>query len=128
MQSVKSGKEYIDLFYPNRHTLIKGNSNNILKGDTFTESQNKYDIILIDGSFKYDVMKQDILLSKKLADEKTIVIINGVVENKKMIKYWNADAVLIAKEMIDNNFMDKLIQFDIDVGRGSLLCKYKIND
>ena len=128
LQSVKSGKEYIDLFYPNRHTLIKGNSNNILKGDTFTESQNKYDIILIDGSFKYDVMKQDILLSKKLADEKTIVIINGVVENKKMIKYWNADAVLIAKEMIDNSFMDKLIQFDIDVGRGSLLCKYKIND
>ena len=128
LQSVRLGKEYIDLCYPNRHTLIKGNSNNILKDDTLNGSQSKYDIILIDGSFKYDVIKEDILLLKKLADEKTIVIINGVVENKKWIKYWNSDIVLITNEMIENKVVQKLAQFDIDVGRGSLLCKYKMKN
>ena len=126
LQSIRAGKDYIDLYYPGRHSLIKGNSNNILKDDEFNNSQIKYDIILIDGSFKYDVIKQDILLSKTLAHENTILIINGIVEKKEWIKYWNTDHTLITTEMIDSQILNKIIQLDIDLGRGSLLCKYNI--
>ena len=124
LQSFKAGKEYIDLYYPNRHTLIKGNSNVVLKNDEFNNSQIKYDIILIDGSFKYDVVKSDILLSKKIAHDNTIVIINSVIQDKKMIKYWNNDPTLIANELIHSQIIIKLCQIDVDVGRGCLLCKY----
>ncbi len=124
LQSVKAGKEYIDLYYPGRHTLIKGNSNNVLKNEKFNSSQMKYDIILIDGSFKYDIIKQDILLSKNLAHDNTIIIINNILENKKWIKYWNKEPCIVVDELISGRVITKLHQIDIDIGIGTLVCKY----
>ena len=124
LQSVKVGKDYIDLYYPHRHTLIKGNSNDILKDDIMTKSEVKYDIILIDGSFKYDIVKQDIILSKQFAHENTILIINGVLKSKKWAKYWTLEITDAAEELAGNGFIDNLHNIDIDVGRGTLICKY----
>jgi predicted O-methyltransferase YrrM len=124
LQSVKVGKEYIDVTYPERHTLIKGNSNIILKDDVMTVSEVKYDIILIDGSFKYEIVKQDIILSKQLAHENTIVIINNVLKNKKWIKYWTQEVCNAIDDLKADGFIDNLHNIDIDVGRGSLMCKY----
>lgn len=124
LQSVSAGKEYIDLNYPNRHTLIKGNSNIILTNDKFNVSQLKYDIILIDGSFKYDIVKQDIILSKKLAHSDTILIINNVLKNKFWMKYWTEEVSNATAELVSSGFITNLHNIDIDTGRGSVTCKY----
>jgi len=124
LQSVKAGKEYIDVTYPERHTLIKGNSNIILKDNVMTVSEVKYDIIFIDGSFKYDIVKQDIILSKQFAHENTIVIINNVLKNKKWIKYWTQEVCNAIDDLKSDGFIDNLHNIDIDVGRGTLTCKY----
>ena len=126
LQSVSIGKEYIDLNYPKRHTLIKGNSNNILKTDLLTISQFKYDIILIDGSFKYDIVKQDIILSKQFAHENTIVIINNVLKNKKLMKYWTQEVSNATNELETDGFINNLHNIDIDVGRGTVTCNYSL--
>lgn len=123
LKSVFVGKEYIDMVYPNRHTLLKGNSTDILNS-TLIDTNRTFDIILIDGSYKYDITKQDILLARKYSSLDTVVIINNVLENTNFIKYWNTDPTLVAKEMIDNKTIIKIKQIDIDVGRGTLLCKY----
>lgn len=123
LQSVRAGKEYIDMHYPDRHLLIKGDSNKVLKD--IIEENKKYDLILIDGSFKYDVVKEDIFFCKELIHTDSIVIINSVLENKKWIKYWNKEIVEVVEEMINNDEIEKLEQIDIDVGRGSLFCKFK---
>jgi predicted O-methyltransferase YrrM len=124
LQSVNVGKEYIDVNYPERHTLIKGNSNDILKDNVMTQTEMKYDIILIDGSFKYDIVKQDIILSKQFAHENTILIINGVLKSKKWAKYWTLEITDAVEELAGNGFIDNLHNIDIDVGRGSVTCKY----
>ena len=124
LQSVNVGKEYIDVNYPERHTLIKGNSNHILKDNVMTQTEMKYDIILIDGSFKYDIVKQDIILSKQFAHENTILIINGVLKSKKWAKYWTLEITDAVEELAGNGFIDNLHNIDIDVGRGTITCKY----
>ncbi len=124
LQSVNVGKDYIDLNYPNRHTLIKGNSNIILKDDVMTGSEVKYDIIFIDGSFKYDIVKQDIILSKQFAHENTIVIINNVLKNKKLMKYWTQEVSNATADLETVGFINNLHNIDIDVGRGTVTCKY----
>jgi 16S rRNA (guanine(966)-N(2))-methyltransferase RsmD len=124
LQSVSAGKEYINLNYPNRHTLIKGNSNIILNNDSFNDSHMKYDIILIDGSFKYDIVKQDIILSKKLAHSDTILIINNVLKNKRWMKYWTEEVSNATAELESSGFITNLHNIDIDVGRGTVICKY----
>jgi predicted O-methyltransferase YrrM len=126
LQSVKAGKEYIDVTYPERHTLIKGNSNNILKDYIMTKSEVKYDIILIDGSFKYDIVKQDIILSKQFAHENTILIINGVLKNKKWAKYWTVEITDAIADLEADGFINNLHNIDIDVGRGTVTCKYSL--
>lgn len=124
LQSVKAGKDYIDLNYPNRHTLINGNSNNILKDENCIVSQVKYDIIFIDGSFKYDIVKQDIILSKKLAHSNTIVIINNVLKNKNWMKYWTQETSNAVDWLKMSGYINNLHNIDIDVGRGTVFCKY----
>jgi hypothetical protein len=124
LQSVSAGKEYINLNYPNRHTLIKGNSNIILNNDKLNDSQLKYDIILIDGSFKYDIVKQDIILSKKLAHSDTILIINNVLKNKFWMKYWTEEVSNATADLVSSGFITNLHNIDIDMGRGTVTCKY----
>ena len=124
LQSVRVGKDYIDLYYPGRHSLIKGNSNNVLKNNEFNNSQIKYDIILIDGSFKYDIVKQDIILSKQFAHENTLVIINNVLKNKKWMKYWTQEVSNATADLEADGFINNLYNIDIDIGRGTVTCKY----
>jgi len=89
-----------------------------------TQTEMKYDIILIDGSFKYDIVKQDIILSKQFAHENTILIINGVLKSKKWAKYWTLEITDAVEELAGNGFIDNLHNIDIDVGRGTITCKY----
>lgn len=124
LQSVKVGNDFINDNYPERTNLIIDHSNSALK-TLINEKPNKiYDIILIDGSFEYQDIKNDIEFCKHLSDKNTIVIVFNVIKNDKLNKYWTKGFSQVWSEAIADNLITKISQFDIKVGRGFAFCKY----
>jgi len=114
---VKLGKEFIDKTYPNRHQLIIGNSletvpyysNNVNK---------KFDVIFIDGGHIYDVAKGDIINCKKLAHDKSIVIMDDTIINDNWLRHWNLGPNRAWKEAKEWNIIKELGSVDYSPGRG----------
>ena len=114
---VKLGKEFIDKTYPNRHQLIIGNSletvpyysNNVNK---------KFDVIFIDGGHIYDVAKGDIINCKKLAHDKSIVIMDDTIINDNWLRNWNLGPNRAWKEAKEWNIINELGSVDYSPGRG----------
>jgi hypothetical protein len=83
---VKHGKAYIDTTYPNRHTLILGDSR--LTIPEFIKTVNiKYDLIFIDGGHYYDIPEADLRNCRLLAHKNTIVIMDDT--KRTDVKGWN---------------------------------------
>ena len=53
------GKRYIDINYPNRHTLIIGDSTELVPHFIENNKDTKFDIIFIDGGHDYKIAKLD---------------------------------------------------------------------
>ena len=125
-QSVDCGKRYIDLKYQGRHTLLKGDSRKILQELHTTRPNNdsQYDIILIDGSYKYTDVKSDITNCKSLSTTDTLIICNNVLHHSEYIKYWNKDPTRVWNESINNDLIKELKQIDIETGRGTAFGLY----
>ena len=119
--SVKSGKEYIDKQYPNRHTLLKGESNVLLPT---IEQNNQYDIIFVDGSYERDIVHNDIMFSKPLLKENGLLIVNNVLDTPSWVKYWNEHPTNVTKKLEEEFVLSKLYQFDFTTGRGTRICKF----
>lgn len=124
-QSVDCGKKYIDKNYPNRHRLIKGNSCEVLKKLISTE-KTKFDIILIDGSYEEDVVYSDIMFCKNLAHRRTKLIINNAILKENLIRYWNKGPTTASNKLISSSIIQNAKFYDIDIGKGSVICEYKI--
>ena len=69
------GKEYIDLKYPKRHQLIKGNS---LYSVPRFDKNIKFDLIFVDGGHSFVVALCDIINMRSYANKDTILIIDDV--------------------------------------------------
>lgn len=72
------GKEYIDLTYPGRHTLIEGNSLESVPQFAKEHSEVKFDLIFIDGGHRYPVPYWDIVNMRELAGSDTILVIDDL--------------------------------------------------
>lgn len=119
LQSVNQGKEYIDTIYPRRHILLKGNSIDKLKdlGDT------RFDLILIDGGFDYETVLEDVRLCHNLIKDDTIVLMNNVVHNALMTKYWNKGPTDVWNTLIKENRIEPISQKDFGTGVGIAMGK-----
>ena len=114
---LKLGKEFIDENYPNRHTLIIGNSLNTVP-EYFKKENKKFDLIFIDGDHTYETAIQDLLNCKNLAHDKTIVIMDDTMNNKNWIQNWNIGPNRAWKEVIENNIVTEVDTNDFSSGRG----------
>jgi predicted O-methyltransferase YrrM len=57
---VKTSKEFIDNIYPNRHTLILGNSKETIPEFIKNNKNTKFDVVFIDGAHDYETAKIDV--------------------------------------------------------------------
>tara|TARA_Y100000389_G_scaffold44671_1_gene39368 strand:- start:3830 stop:4423 length:594 start_codon:yes stop_codon:yes gene_type:complete len=114
---VNLGKEFIDKTYPNRHTLIIGNSLSTVP-EYFKKENKKFDLIFIDGDHNYNVAKGDILNCKNLAHDKTIVVIDDTINNNNWLQGWNIGPNRAWKEAKDSNMIKEIGTIDFKRGRG----------
>jgi predicted O-methyltransferase YrrM len=121
---VKYGKEYIDKTYPNRHSLILGDS--IVKVPEYIKQypENKYDLIFIDGGHSYEIAKADLINCKELAHKDTIVLVDDVSNYITQQCSWAIEPTNVWNEFIKNNFIKEIAHDDYAIGRGMSWGKY----
>ena len=121
---MKLGKEFIDKTYPDRHTLIIGDSLNTVP-EYFKKENKKFDLIFIDGGHQYEVAKGDIINCKNLAHENTIVILDDTISKKEWIQFWNVGPNRSWKEAKEDNIIKETGSVDYSSGRGQSWGYYK---
>jgi len=124
---LKYGKIFLNNKYPDRHTLVLGDSTKTIPN--FIKNNNIcFDLIFIDGGHEYDIAISDLLNCKQLANENTILIMDDINDknNKNMAEYmkgptkaWN--------ECINNNIITETNSFVWNDNKGMSVGKYIFN-
>lgn len=76
------GRKFINKKYPNRHQFIGGDSTKTLPDFIEKNKKLKLDLIFVDGGHSYKVAKEDLENMKKLANSKTILVIDDILPNR----------------------------------------------
>ncbi len=119
-------KEYIDLTYPNRHTLIIGDSTITVPKYIKNNKNTKFDIIFIDGGHDYKIANTDLTNCMKLAHNDTIVIIDDTIYTKGWDKSYTTGPTVTWLQHQLNNKIIEINKKDYRPGHGMSWGKYNI--
>ncbi len=121
------GKEYIDQQFPNRHTLVLGDSTISIPEFSSKNHDVTYDLIFIDGCHLEEYARKDLINSFKLAHKDTIVIMDDTVTNPAYIHMYNPYPLKVWDEAINNNLVKEIQRKDFAPGRGMCWGTYIFN-
>lgn len=119
---LKHGKQFIDKVYPDRHTLIIGNS--LYSVPEYSKTEKPFDVIFIDGGHDYPVAYGDIINCKNLAHSDTLVIMDDTVKNKNWLMHWNHGPNRAWADCISNKVIQEIGSEDCEPGRGHSWGRY----
>lgn len=118
-------KMFIDKKYPGRHTLIIGDSLVTVPQYQLPDDK-KFDIIFVDGYHSTHYAKQDMLNSKHLADDNTVLILDNVSpHNNSGIGPYIAMNQLMEEGTV--SFI-RHIEIEPDYSDGFAVLKYKFSN
>jgi predicted O-methyltransferase YrrM len=121
---VSTAKEYIDVMYPYRHTLIIGDSRKTIPTYIKNNKNTKFDFIFIDGGHDYEIAKADLENCFQLAHKDTIVAIDDTMFTKGWKQLYTVGPTRTWLEHIKQNKIIELNRKDYCVGRGMSWGKY----
>ena len=121
---VSTGKKYIDSVYPNRHTLILGDSRTTVPAFINKNKDVKFDLIFIDGGHEYDIAIADMENCFRLAHKDTIVIMDDTVFTPGWEKPYTIGPSMAWNEFLEEKRIVELGRVDYEVGRGMCWGKY----
>jgi predicted O-methyltransferase YrrM len=125
---VQSAKSIIDAEYPNRHTLILGDSTKTVPEFIENNPNTKFDIIFIDGGHEYDIAKSDIENCVKLADSNTIVIMDDTVFKKEWRQHYTIGPTAVWTKYVESGKIMDLNRRNYCIGRGMSWGKYNLKN
>ena len=117
-------KKYIDANYPNRHTLILGDSRKTIPNYLEKNKDIKFDIIFIDGGHDYEIANEDMKNCFHLAHKDTIVILDDTIFIKELNREWNIGPTRTWLEYLHQNKIIELNRKHYSPGRGMTWGKY----
>lgn len=121
---ITTAKEYIDTTYPNRHTLILGDSRNTIPIYLENNKDIKFDVIFIDGGHEYEIATADMGNCCNFAHNDTIVILDDTIFTPGMEAGWTLGPTKTWLEQLEKNKIIELNRREYTSGRGMSWGKY----
>ena len=117
-------KEYIDSAYPNRHSLILGDSTLTIPKYIDANRNKTFDIIFIDGGHDYTIANADLENCRGLANKDTIVIMDDTMYTSKWEHTYTIGPTQTWIEHVNNGTIIEINKVDYCEGRDMSWGKY----
>ena len=121
---VTPAKEYIDETYPERHTLILGDSTVTIPEYTINNPGKVFDLIFIDGGHDYNIANADLENCRKLANENTVVIMDDTIYTRGWEECYTYGPTQTWVEHMNNGTITEIKRMDYCPGRGMSWGRY----
>ncbi len=123
------GKQYIDMKYPGRHTLIIGDSRISIPKFIKDFPGKTFDLLFIDGGHEYEIAKADLENCRYLAHKESIVILDDTVMHPGNIIYdFNIGPNKALMELNSKKILIDVRCIDFAAGRGMSVGKYNLDN
>jgi predicted O-methyltransferase YrrM len=120
----KTAKRFIDSNYPERHTLIYGDSTKTIPDFINKNPYTTFDVVFIDGGHDYSIVKADMENCMRLSTKDTIVIVDDTIFNKEWIQHYTIGPTQIWTEYLSENKIVELGRLEFGPGRGMVWGRY----
>jgi predicted O-methyltransferase YrrM len=123
---VVPAKQYIDTRFPNRHTLILGDSTLSIPTYINNNPGKTFDVIFIDGGHDFTVANADITHCRSLAHKDTIVIVDDTVYTDSWKVSYTDGPTRAWLENLENKKIVEINRADYCRGKGMSWGKYVV--
>lgn len=117
-------KYFIDTVYPQRHTLILGDSRETIPAYAQKNPDTRFDVIFIDGGHEYEIAKKDIENCFHLAHSDTLILLDDTMYTSEWGKSWTIGPTRAWMEQIQERKIIEFYRRDYGPGRGMSWGKY----